>query len=183
MISGNIKRLRFEKGLPARLLAKDLGVAPQQLSRWESGKQGISVVNKKKIADYFGITVEQLTNGHHPDTDTDIFSPIQEALIRKLAHEQLILELRLSSSSNPHPWLVQAPRKFPKKPESMTEDESFQWDMNELCLYRWANTPWFFDVPAWALEKFCLEVVALYEGGRLQDVTGLLKDFIAEREE
>ena len=35
-------------------------------------------------------------------------------------------------------------------------------------------------VPEYAFKRFFREVINLYEGGKLEDVTGLLKDFIEE---
>lgn len=76
--------------------------------------------------------------------------------------------------------------KFPEKPIDIDQDQAARWDRNELALRRWEKTETARrqfprgDVPAWALERFCREVVNFYEGGNLQDVGGLLLDFISE---
>jgi len=70
--------------------------------------------------------------------------------------------------------------EFPRKPGDLSEEESERWDQNELALHRWEKTEHAFSAPAWALEKFCRQIVGLYEGGKPKDIGDLLKDFMEE---
>lgn len=76
--------------------------------------------------------------------------------------------------------------QFPAKPANLEPEDSTRWDRNELALRRWEQTETARrqfprgDVPTWALERFCREVVHFYEGGTLEGVGGILKDFIQE---
>lgn len=56
---------RFEqlikaKGITAYRVAKDLGLAPTVFSDWKLGRSKPKADKLKKIADYFGVTIEYL---------------------------------------------------------------------------------------------------------------------------
>lgn len=46
------------KGITCYRVAKDIGFAPTVFSDWKSGKSQPKVDKLKKIADYFGVTVD-----------------------------------------------------------------------------------------------------------------------------
>lgn len=46
------------RGITSYRVAKDLGLAPTVFSDWKSGKSKPKVDKLKKIADYFGVTIE-----------------------------------------------------------------------------------------------------------------------------
>ena len=46
------------RGITAYRVAKDIGLAPTVFSDWKSGKSKPKVDKIKKIADYFGVTVD-----------------------------------------------------------------------------------------------------------------------------
>lgn len=52
------EQLVKERGITAYRVAKDLGLAPTVFSDWKSGKSKPKVDKLKKIADYFGVTIE-----------------------------------------------------------------------------------------------------------------------------
>lgn len=52
------EKLVKAKGITAYRVAKDLGLAPTVFSDWKSGKSKPKVDKLKKIADYFGVTIE-----------------------------------------------------------------------------------------------------------------------------
>jgi len=54
-----LRVLRAERGLTMTQMGNDCGVMPCAISRYEHGKKA-SVPTMKKVADYFGITIEQL---------------------------------------------------------------------------------------------------------------------------
>lgn len=54
---------RFEqlvkaRGITTYRVAKDIGLAPTVFSDWKSGKSKPKTDKLKKIADYFGVTIE-----------------------------------------------------------------------------------------------------------------------------
>lgn len=46
------------RGITTYKVAKDIGLAPTVFSDWKSGKSKPKVDKLKKIADYFGVTIE-----------------------------------------------------------------------------------------------------------------------------
>lgn len=52
------EQLVKSRGITAYRVAKDLGLAPTVFSDWKSGKSKPKADKLKKIADYFGVTIE-----------------------------------------------------------------------------------------------------------------------------
>ena len=52
------EQLVKDRGITAYRVAKDLGLAPTVFSDWKSGKSKPKVDKLKKIAGYFGVTIE-----------------------------------------------------------------------------------------------------------------------------
>ena len=52
------KRLVKARGITAYRVAKDIGLATTVFSDWKSGKSKPKADKLKKIADYFGVTIE-----------------------------------------------------------------------------------------------------------------------------
>lgn len=52
------EQLVKERGITAYRVAKDVGLAPTVFSDWKSGKSKPKVDKLKKIADYFGVSIE-----------------------------------------------------------------------------------------------------------------------------
>jgi transcriptional regulator with XRE-family HTH domain len=59
-IGENIKRLRKEKGLSQIELSVEIGVYPDYISFWESGKRMPSLLNAVALADSLGISLDEL---------------------------------------------------------------------------------------------------------------------------
>jgi len=179
----NLEGILLDKGITQADLARLMNVTSQHIWPWASGKSYPNTKNLAKIASALGISVEKLTNGNKPEE----LSPSTENLIRKLVDEQFafkereweIRERELAMHLSPSRQRTEKINlEFPSKPEGLTAEKSFLWNMNELALHRWEKTDWAFNIPTWALEKFCLEAKGPYEDGKLQEVTGILKDFI-----
>lgn len=66
MLNKNIARLRKSKGLTQVELSKLLHVTQSAVSHWESGRSIPDTVQLFNIASFFGVTVEELTNGVSP---------------------------------------------------------------------------------------------------------------------
>ena len=55
-----IKKLRKQVKLSQQTLADQIGVFRNTISNWETGYSQISLENAKKVAEYFGVTIEYL---------------------------------------------------------------------------------------------------------------------------
>lgn len=55
-----IKELRKQSRLSQQALADQIGVFRNTISNWETGYSQISLENAKKVAEYFGVTIEYL---------------------------------------------------------------------------------------------------------------------------
>ena len=58
-----LQQLRKEKGMTQEQLAKELYVSRTAISKWESGRGYPSIDSLKLIAEYFGVTVDELLTG------------------------------------------------------------------------------------------------------------------------
>lgn len=59
-IGRNLTILLYDKGIKAKELAKKIGVTPGMISKIKRGEREPSTANLVKIADYFGVTVDEL---------------------------------------------------------------------------------------------------------------------------
>lgn len=59
-IGKNIKRLRQNKGLTQEQLGEVLGITGQAVSKWENGSALPDIPALPKLANYFGITIDEL---------------------------------------------------------------------------------------------------------------------------
>ena len=55
-----IKELRKQSRLSQQALADQIGVFRNTISNWETGYSQISLENAKKVAKYFGVTIDYL---------------------------------------------------------------------------------------------------------------------------
>lgn len=55
-----IKELRLERGLTKVQLAKELGVNKRTILRWEQDMMSMSLKNAVKVAEFFGISLDEL---------------------------------------------------------------------------------------------------------------------------
>lgn len=58
-----IEELRLERGLTKVQLAKELGVNKRTILRWENDMMSMSLKNAVKVAELFGISLDELV--HH----------------------------------------------------------------------------------------------------------------------
>ena len=68
-IGSNIKRLRSEKGMTQKELARYLNVSVQAVSKWERDRAYPDLSLLLPIAGLFGVTLDELF-GRHDDTKT-----------------------------------------------------------------------------------------------------------------
>ena len=57
-----IKELRLECGLTKVQLAKELGVNKRTILRWEQDMMSMSLKNAVKVAEFFGISLDELVS-------------------------------------------------------------------------------------------------------------------------
>lgn len=60
MFSDNIVRMRKNKGLTQVGFAKSLHVTQSAISHWESGRSVPDAIQMRRIAEFFGVTVDDL---------------------------------------------------------------------------------------------------------------------------
>ena len=69
-MKNRIKELRLSKGITQAELAKTLGIAQNTLSYWENGKYDPDNDSLKKIASYFGVSVDYILNSDNILSDS-----------------------------------------------------------------------------------------------------------------
>ncbi|MBN2959092.1 MAG: helix-turn-helix transcriptional regulator [Streptococcus gordonii] len=67
-MSNRLKKLRKEKGLTQADLAKVLNTNQSQYGKYENGKTNLSIENAKKVAKYFGVTIDYLLGSESDQT-------------------------------------------------------------------------------------------------------------------
>lgn len=63
-----IKELRKQSRLSQQALADQIGVFRNTISNWETGYSQISLENAKKVAEYFGVTIDYLLESESDQT-------------------------------------------------------------------------------------------------------------------
>ena len=64
MIGKKISELRKGKGLNQGQLAEKLGVSPSSITNWEKNKFEPTIFNCVVMADFFGVTMDELCRGY-----------------------------------------------------------------------------------------------------------------------
>lgn len=59
----NLKKLLHDKDMTAAQLSRATSIAPQTLNNWLSGQEPRGLIQLKKVADYFGLTIDELAFG------------------------------------------------------------------------------------------------------------------------
>ena len=63
-----IRELRKKSRLSQQALADQIGVFRNTISNWETGYSQISLENSKKVAEYFGVTIDYLLGSESDQT-------------------------------------------------------------------------------------------------------------------
>lgn len=101
--SGNLRRLRLDRGMTQEQVAQRLGVTRQALSSHESGRTRPDIDMLERLCQVYGVTLEELL--HSPP------SPARTSPAEKIAAALLILLPLLTLSSSAFLWT--ANRFFP----------------------------------------------------------------------
>ena len=103
ILYNNIERLCKERGETVTSLCRKAGITRTSLSELKSGRtQGLSYKTIKKIADFFGISVIDVTNDNVEQNNGDIddFAYALYNETRRLTEEQKNIILQLARSMN-----------------------------------------------------------------------------------
>lgn len=63
-LGGNLQKLRDAKGKSMRDVTKDIGIPASMLSNYELGRTVPSLSNAFKLAEYYGVTLEEMCGPH-----------------------------------------------------------------------------------------------------------------------
>lgn len=87
-----LKEIRTSKGISQLQAAKDLNLAPNVYGRYENGQREPSYIVLVAIADYFGVTIDELLGRSSPEQDKETHDEaweIRERLRRDPAYRSL----------------------------------------------------------------------------------------------
>ncbi|MBQ8278596.1 MAG: helix-turn-helix transcriptional regulator [Roseburia sp.] len=114
-----IRELRRRDGRTQEAIAEALGVTPQAVSRWESGGSYPDMEMMPSIANYFGVTIDELF-GYHNDREEKINAIIDKAdkAIRAVGN---ILEKGNGDLSECVEMLRAASEEFPNEPRILVK--------------------------------------------------------------
>lgn len=97
MLGKTIARLRKAKGLTQAKFADLIHVTQGAISQWETGRTSPDVQQMFILADFFGITVEELSSGTFTQEKKEQFTPIKEMTPAEMRAEGLKLVKSLSA--------------------------------------------------------------------------------------
>lgn len=61
-IAESLKSLRLARGLTQQQLARETGISQQNLSRWETGTHIPNLADCIRLADFYGISLDELAD-------------------------------------------------------------------------------------------------------------------------
>ena len=71
MYSDKIYSLRKKNHMSRQALAEMLGMSPTAVYKWESGESQPNIETMKKMAEYFGVSMDELCDFTNPEEETD----------------------------------------------------------------------------------------------------------------
>jgi transcriptional regulator with XRE-family HTH domain len=90
VLDKNLKKLLQKKGITAAQLARDTKIAPQTLNNWLSGYEPRSLLQLRRVADYFEVSVDYLAYGISPsrsaiqEFNEEINAGVFEVVLRRV---------------------------------------------------------------------------------------------------
>ena len=100
----NFERLCAEKGVTPYRVGKETGISTSTLSEWKTGKYTPKDDKLRKIADYFGVTVDYLMTGSDPD---GYYENDETARIAQKLHDNPQLRVLFSAAEDASPEALQ----------------------------------------------------------------------------
>ncbi|MCE5270341.1 helix-turn-helix transcriptional regulator [bacterium] len=190
-----VRRLMREKGLSQKDLAARLGIPQARAGALARGQLRDPDL-RESLAGILGVPVEHLflVTGNNPPEETALetadtgglysLSAVRGALSRILDEH---LEAALGSGGRTEHTLEFVPDGIslavPPPAPSLSELDRLRYERNREVLERWSRSRGAFSVPAEVAGRFCREVSGFYEGGRVDDVGHILRDYISEADQ
>lgn len=126
-MSTDLKRIRLEKGYTQAQIAKLLNLRQSAVSMWESGKSFPDYENQQKLADIYGISIDELLGRETPVKSKGIKIPVLgkvragipvEAIEEVIDYEEISVEM--SRQGEYFGLIVRGDSMFP----TITEDDT-----------------------------------------------------------
>ena len=83
----NLKTMMIAKSLSLKKLSVDVGIPPSTIHGWLNGAAPKSIIDLKKVADFFGVSIDELCFG----VGDKCFDSIVENVVAELGNIQLIM--------------------------------------------------------------------------------------------
>ena len=107
MIAEKIKKYRKERDLTQEALANVLGVSFQSVSKWETGDGYPDITLLPSIANYFGVTVDELIGNDEISAREDVQKNYFDVVQKLTREERLALALKYNKKY-PRNWHIAA---------------------------------------------------------------------------
>jgi transcriptional regulator with XRE-family HTH domain len=193
-----VHQLLAEQRLSQKKLAERLGIGLTSVSNLVRGQLRDPEV-RIRLAKILKVEPESLflTSGTSEQRETDLnargrsaaaplysIPEIQQAF-DKIIRENLVSSLK-KSSRPPERDEYESSLVYvtvPPVPDNLRESDRLRYERNREVLECWSHTSGAFDISPEIAGRYCREVVGFYEGGRADDVGGILRDFMQENQE
>lgn len=120
-INENIRKFRKEMGIGQEALANALGVTIQAVSKWETSGSMPDITLLPQIAEFFGVTLEELFYGQEEDAPQLVIEPMENI------HEEKKEEPPVEESSETYSGQTE------EQQETRHETRSYSWnDLSDL---------------------------------------------------
>ncbi|MEA2063102.1 MAG: helix-turn-helix transcriptional regulator [Gemmatimonadota bacterium] len=191
-----VRRLLSEKGLSQKKLAKFLGTSLSSTGSLVRGQLRDPRL-RIRLAEILQVDPDSLfltsraSAGTSPASLTLARTRAKKPPIYSLQTIRSALETMLTESLEPslaaHSALPGEGTEYedlevridvPPAPEGLTGNDRKRYERNRRVLEHWSRTPGAFEVPPEVAGLYCLKVSGFYNGGRLDDVGGLLREFL-----
>ena len=161
-----IRELRYRDGRTQEAIAEALGVTSQAVSRWESGGSYPDMEMIPSIANYFGVTIDELF-GYHNDRERKINAIIDRA-DREIRAVGNLLEKDNGDISECVELLREASKEFPNEPLIFLKLGDalhiLGWQKNGAKVYRKDGSDYIYDnVEYNSQNSYWQEALSVYE--------------------
>lgn len=157
-ISEQIGFLRRQKGITQEVLARHLGVTNQTISKWESGQCCPDIQFLPRLADYFGVSVDELL-GHTPNTSLEALCLSLKKYFSDLPEEECIdRAYRLAAQLHETVMTGGGRKSVPWKEKNYAREPVSRWGLSALseadgCTVRNGGLILFTSTKAWCRLK------------------------------
>lgn len=169
-----IRELRYRDGRTQEAIAEALGVTAQAVSRWESGGSYPDMEMIPSIANYFGVTIDELF-GYHNDRERKINAIIDRA-DREIRAVGNLLEKDNGDISKCVELLREASKEFPNEPLIFLKLGNalhiLGWQKNGAKVYRKDGSDYIYDNVEYNSQNiYWQEALSVYEKVLKMDIS------------